>query len=89
MYVSAQNRGTEIIKSLNLEVTIDGNLSTLKSNNIEVGESVFKIFYLEKEKLTHGGEYEVRSIVRINGIKEDANSENNTRTSRIFIDPEN
>jgi subtilisin family serine protease len=66
----AQNRGTEYLDSVELEVEIDQELYKRTFYNVAVGDTMSHEFLLGKEKISQSGNVRIRSSVTIEGDKD-------------------
>jgi subtilisin family serine protease len=77
--VSAQNRGTEYLYSVNLEVEMDGVLSKHTFYNIDIGETMSHEFLIDYKNLKQLKHISIRYSATIDG-EEDINLDNNFGT---------
>lgn len=87
LLVSAQNRGTERIVSVRLEVVIDGTKQTHNFLNVDVGAVIHEQYFIDTARLRQAGRMEVISVVIPQGV-EDARPGNNARRSVLAPPPE-
>lgn len=87
LLVSAQNRGTEALESLEIITTMNGESTAHAFTDVAVGETVFVTLPVPLADLTTGKDFELDSRVRIPGLSADAVPENDQRTSVISLTP--
>lgn len=84
LLISAQNRGTENLSGIQLNVTVNGITRTFGFNQIGVGQTVSQPFPLDLFELRRAGNLDISSSVSISGAQ-DTNPRNNTRRSIIQL----
>ena len=80
LQISAQNRGTERIVSVRLDVVIDGVKRSHSFLNVDVGGVIHEQYFVDAARLRQAGRIEVISVVVPQGV-EDARPGNNARRS--------
>lgn len=68
--VFAQNRGTELLDSVELEVSIEGTHYRQTFYNVAVGEIISQEFVLDKDKIHMSGQITISSSTTLDGAKD-------------------
>lgn len=68
--VFAQNRGTELLDSVELEVSIEGTHYRQTFYNVAVGEIISQEFVLDKDKIHMSGQITINSSTTLDGAKD-------------------
>ena len=84
LVVSAQNRGTEILRNIRLTSVIDGVVKHTHFKNVGVGETVSQRYHVDRDKLIETGQVQIKSSVSIDG-RNDSKIINNSRSSLLII----
>jgi thermitase len=80
--VSVQNRGTEDLAAVNLDVVVDGVPGDMLFYNLAVGQTVSRVVPLSRERLISAGAITVSCSVTTPGV-DDANASNNSRSMDV------
>jgi len=84
LQVSAQNRGTENLAGMQLNVQINGANQSFYFSNVRVGQTVSQSVPIPIDSLQKNRSVSVNSSVEIPGIQ-DSNSKNNTKNSILHV----
>ena len=82
--VFAQNRGTELLDSVELEVSIEGTNYRQTFYNVAVGEIISQEFVLDKDNIHMSGQITISSSATLDGAK-DVRPDNNQSNWVIFL----
>jgi hypothetical protein len=85
--VFAQNRGTELLDSIELEVSIEGTYYRQTFCNMAVGEIISQEFVLNKDNIHMSGQITISSSITLDGAKDVRPNNNQSNLVIALKDP--
>lgn len=85
VFLYAQNRGTERLSRVILDIELDGVAQSLTFDGVEIGQTVSRAVPLDSAKLQKGGSITIRCTARIEGAT-DANPGNNACAAVLTLE---
>lgn len=86
-WVYAQNRGTELVRNVELSVDIGGVQHSLRFQNVAVGEIVSQDFRVSSDELHQSGSVMISATATLDGIQDSYPHDNSRQMSIVLAPP--